>query len=61
MIHDYNKIDINTDTKTVIQAKINAMKLEVSLGNMTEQEYLNEKSRVENEMSNYNINYAFNW
>lgn len=61
MIHDYNRIDVNTDTKIVIQAKINAMKLEVSLGNMTEQEYLNEKSRVENEMSNYNVNYAFNW
>jgi len=61
MIHDYNRIDVNTDTKTVIQTKINTMKLEVSLGNMTEQEYLNEKSRVENEMSNYNVNYAFNW
>ena len=61
MIHSYNRIDVNTDTKTVIQAKIDTMKLEVSLGNMTEQEYLNEKSRVENEMSNYNVNYAFNW
>ena len=61
MIHDYNRIDVNTDTKTIIQTKINTMKLEVSLGNMTEQEYLNEKSRVENEMSNYNVNYAFNW
>jgi len=61
MIHDYNKIDVNTDTKTVIQTKINTMKLEVSLGNMTEREYLNEKSRVENEMSNYNVNYDFDW
>ena len=61
MIHDYNRIDINTDTKTIIQAKINTMKLELSLGNMTEQEYLNEKSRVENEMSNYNVNCKFNW
>ena len=61
MIHDYNKIDVNTDTKTVIQTKINTMKLEVSLGNMTEREYLNEKSRIENEMSNYNVNYDFDW
>ena len=61
MIHDYNRIDVNTDTKTIIQLKINTMKLEVSLGNMTEQEYLNEKLRVENEMSNYNINCDFDW
>ena len=61
MIHNYNRIDVNTDTKTVIQAKINTMKLEVSLGNMTEREYLNEKSRIENEMSNYNVNYDFDW
>ena len=61
MIHDYNKIDVNTDTKTIIQSKINTMKLEVSLGNMTEKEYLNEKSKVENEMSNYNVNYDFDW
>jgi hypothetical protein len=61
MIHDYNRIDVNTDTKTIIQAKINTMKLELSLGNMTEQEYLNEKSRVENEMSNYNVNCKFSW
>ena len=61
MIHNYNKIDVNTDTKTVIQSKIDTMKLEVSLGNMTEQEYLNEKLRVENEMSNYNINCDFDW
>jgi hypothetical protein len=61
MIHDYNRIDVNKDTKTIIQAKINTMKLELSLGNMTEQEYLNEKSRVENEMSNYNVNCKFSW
>ena len=36
MIHDYNRIDVNTDTKTIIQLKINTMKLEISLGNMTE-------------------------
>ena len=35
MIHDYNKIDVNTDTKTIIQLKLDIMKLEVSLGNMT--------------------------
>ena len=36
MIHDYNRNDVNTDTKTIIQLKIDTMNLEVSLGNMTE-------------------------
>ena len=31
-----NRIDVNTDTKTIIQSKIDIMKFEISLGNMTE-------------------------
>ena len=62
-IAEYNKIDVENDSKTVIQSKIDAMKEAVRNGDMTQGEYDAEKERVETSMTLKKrlFGYAFTW
>lgn len=62
MLPDYNKIDVEKDDISVIQAKIKAMKLLVENGKMTNEEYSAEKDRVIKELEERGlVGYSFTW
>ena len=61
MIPEYNKIDVQNDTKEVIQAKIDALKEAVKKGDITTEEYDTEKNRVEANIKLHKLGYAFTW
>jgi hypothetical protein len=61
MIPEYNAIDVKNDTKEVIQAKIDVLKKGVEEGTVTEEEYENEKLRVETALLVHKLGYAFTW
>jgi uncharacterized membrane protein len=61
MIPEYNKIDVLNDTKEVAQAKIDALKVSLSKGEITQEEYDTEKNRVEANVKLHKLGYAFTW
>jgi uncharacterized membrane protein len=61
MIPNYNKIDVLNDTKEVAQAKIDALKVSLSKGEITQEEYDTEKNRVEANVKLHKLSYAFTW
>ena len=61
MIPEYNKIDVQNDTKEVIQAKIDTLKELLAKGEINQEEYDMEKNRVEVNAKLHKLDYAFNW
>lgn len=60
-IPGYNKIDLDVDDKAVIEAKVEALKAALEKGDIDRDAYAEEKMRVEQEIADRGLNYAFNW
>ena len=60
-IPGYNKIDLDVDDKAVIEAKVEALKAALENGDIDRDDYAEEKMRVEQEIADRGLNYAFNW
>ena len=60
-IPGYNKIDLDVDDKAVIEAKVEALKAALENGEIDRDDYAEEKMRVEQEIADRGLNYAFNW
>ena len=61
VIPEYNTINVLHDDKIVIQAKINTLKKYLEEGKITEDDYMQEKLRVENAIIKHKLGYAFTW
>ena len=60
-IPGYNKIDLDVDDKAVIEAKVEALKAALENGDIDRDAYAEEKMRVEQEIADRGLNYAFTW